>query len=108
MSWRELFNDTELSGYRAGGHGQRIGFGAKAAVVVVDMINLYVSPRFALGHGENTKAVVAANKRVIEAARAKGLPIFYSNVGLRRTAAEKGIWGIKVGGSKDITAEADP
>jgi hypothetical protein len=40
MSWRELFNDTELSGYRAGGHGQRIGFGAKAAVVVVDMINL--------------------------------------------------------------------
>jgi maleamate amidohydrolase len=107
MSWRDLFNDTELSGYRAGGHGQRIGFGAKPAVVVVDMINLYVNPRFALGHGENTKAVVAANKRVIEAARAKGLPIFYSNVGLRRTAAEKGIWGVKVGGSKDITAEAD-
>ena len=78
MSWRDLFNDTELSGYRAGGHGQRIGFGAKAAVVVVDMINLYVSPRFALGHGENTKAVVAANKRAIEAARVKGLPIFYS------------------------------
>jgi maleamate amidohydrolase len=107
MSWRDVFNDTELSGYRAGGHGQRTGFGAKAAMVVVDMINLYVSPRFALGHGENTQAVIAANKRLIEAARAKGLPIFYSNVGLRRSVAEKGIWGIKVGGANDITAEAD-
>jgi hypothetical protein len=36
MSWRDIFNDAELSGYRAGGHGQRIGFGAKAAMVVVD------------------------------------------------------------------------
>jgi maleamate amidohydrolase len=107
MSWRDIFNDTELSGYRAGGHGQRIGFGRKAAVVVVDMINLYVSPRFALGHGENIPAVVAANKRLITTARAKGLPVFFSNVGLRRSAAEKGVWGIKVGGSKEITTEAD-
>ena len=107
MSWREVFSDTELSGYRAGGHGQRIGFGKKAAVVVVDMINLYVSPRFALGHGENTAAVVAANKRLLETARAKELPVFFSNVGLRRSAAEKGVWGIKVGGSKEITPEAD-
>jgi maleamate amidohydrolase len=107
MSWREVFGDTELSGYRAGGHGQRIGFGKKAAVVVVDMINLYVSPRFALGHGENTVAVVAANKRLLDTARTKELPVFFSNVGLRRSAAEKGVWGIKVGGSKEITPEAD-
>jgi nicotinamidase-related amidase len=107
MSWRKIFGDTELSGYRAGGHGQRIGFGKKAAVVVVDMINLYVSPRFALGHGENTAAVVAANKRLLDSARAKELPVFFSNVGLRRSAAEKGVWGIKVGGSKEITPEAD-
>src|SRR5580704_4979805 len=99
MSWRDIFNETELSGYRAGGHGKRIGFGRKSAVVVVDMINLYIDPRFALGHGENTSAVVAANKRLIETARAKGLPVFFSNVGLRRTTAEKGMWGIKVGGS---------
>jgi maleamate amidohydrolase len=107
MSWRDIFNDTELSGYRAGGHGQRIGFGSKAAVVVVDMINLYIDPRFALGHGENAAAVVTANKRLIKAAREKELPVFFSNVGLRRSAAEKGVWGIKVGGAKDITTEAD-
>ena len=107
MSWRDIFKDAELSGYRAGGHGQRIGFGKKAAIVVVDMINLYVSPQFALGHGDNTPAVVAANKRLIQSARVKSLPIFFSNVGLRRSAAEKGVWGIKVGGSKEITVEAD-
>src|SRR5262249_33989079 len=94
-------------GYRAGGHGQRIGFGKKAAVVVVDMINLYVSPSFALGHGENMPAVIAANKRLIEAARTKLLPVFFSNVGLRRSDGEKGVWGIKIGGSKEITTEAD-
>lgn len=107
MSWRDIFDDCELSGYRAGGHGRRIGFGNKAAVVVVDMINLYVSPRFALGHGENTPAVIAANQRLLDAARAKGLPVFFSNVGLRRSAVEKGVWGIKVGGSSEITPEAD-
>lgn len=107
MSWRDIFNDTELSGYRAGGHGRRIGFGKKTAVVVVDMINLYLSPRFALGHGENTPAVIAANKRLLDASRTKGVPVFFSNVGLRRSAAEKGVWGVKVGGSGGITTEAD-
>lgn len=107
MDWEKFLAGTELAGYNAGGHGQRIGFGFRPAVVVVDMINLYVSPRFALGHGQNTAAVIAANARLIAAARQKGVPIFYSNVGLRATAAEKGVWGVKVAGGKGITPEAD-
>ncbi len=107
MDWDKLFENTELAGYKAGGHGARIGFGRKPAVVVVDMINLYVSPRFALGHGENTRAVIDANKVLLDAARKGDVPIYYSNVGLRASAPEKGIWGEKVGGAKEITPEAD-
>ena len=79
----DLFSGNDFSGYRAGGHGRKVGFGNKPAVVVVDMINLYVSPRYALGHGENTKAVIAANACLLEVARQKRLPIFFSHVGLR-------------------------
>lgn len=107
MSWRDILKDTDLAGYKAGGHGGRIGFGRKPAVVVVDMLNLYLSPRFALGHGENTAAVIAANRRLLDAARGHGIPIYFSTVGLRASAAEKGVWGEKVGGSKGITCEAD-
>ena len=107
MNIEELFRDSELAGYKAGGHGRRIGFGKKPAIVVVDMINLYVSRKFALGHGENTKAVIDANAQLLKAARTKRLPVFFSNVGLRSSPAEKGIWGEKVGGAKDITPEAD-
>ncbi|MGH9783242.1 MAG: isochorismatase family protein, partial [Terriglobia bacterium] len=107
MKIDDLFNSGDLAGYSAGGHGRRVGFGKKPAVVVVDMINLYVSPRYALGHGENTQAVIEANARLLEAARRKQIPVFFSNVGLRASAAEKGIWGEKVGGAKGITPEAD-
>jgi nicotinamidase-related amidase len=103
----DLFNSGELAGYAAGGHGRRIGFGKKPALVVVDMINLYLSPRYALGHGENTQAVIAANAALLEGARRREVPIFFSNVGLRESAAEKGVWGEKVGGAKGITPEAD-
>ncbi|QGP90992.1 Maleamate amidohydrolase [Neomoorella glycerini] len=107
MVWDKLLADTDLAGYRAGGHGRRIGFGYKPAIIVVDMINLYASPRFALGHGDNVGEVIQANARLLAAARLKSVPIFYSKVGLRSTAAEKGIWGEKVAGSKGITTEAD-
>lgn len=107
MKIDDLFSGNDLSGYTAGGHGRHVGFGKKAAVVVVDMINLYVSPKYALGHGENTAAVIDANRRLLETARSRAVPVFFSNVGLRSTAAEKGIWGEKVGGAKDITPDAD-
>jgi len=107
MDWSKFLEGTDLSGYNAGGHGRRTGFGRKPAIVVVDMINLYASKRFALGHGENTQAVISANVTLIEAARKKGVPIFFCKVGLRSTLAEKGIWGEKVGGGKDIPPEAD-
>ena len=107
MKVEELLNSGDLAGYTAGGHGRRVGFGAKPAVVVVDMINLYLSPRYALGHGENTKAVIEANARLLEAARHRKIPIFFSSVGLRESAAEKGIWGEKVGGAQGITPDAD-
>ncbi|MDI6711135.1 MAG: isochorismatase family protein [Bacillota bacterium] len=107
MDWDKLLEGTNLSGYKTGGHGRRTGFGRKPAIIVVDIINLYASKRFALGHGDNTQAVIDANATLIEAARKKGVPVFYCKVGLRSTPAEKGIWGEKVGGAKDITPEAD-
>lgn len=103
----DLFSGIELSGYKAGGHGGRVGFGKKPAVIVVDMTNQFTNPRYALGHGENTVAVVAANARLLDAGRRKRVPVFFSNLGLRTSAAEKGVWGEKVGGSKEITSEAD-
>jgi len=102
-----LFENTELAGYHAGGHGASIGFGDKIAVVVVDMINLYLDPRFALGHGENTKNVIRANAELLAIARKHGISVYFSNVGLHTLATEKGIWGEKVGGAKDITPDAD-
>src|SRR5206468_42439 len=100
MKLDDLFKGGDLDGYTAGGHGRRIGFGKKPALVLVDLINLYMSPKYALGHGENSEAVIAANARLLEAARKKRVPVFFSNVGLRGSAAEKGMWGEKVGGSK--------
>ncbi len=107
MDWTTFLEGTELSGYKAGGHGKRVGFGRKVALVVVDMLNLYLDPRFALGHGENTEAVIKANRRLIDVCREKHIQIYFSKVGMRASAIEKGIWGEKVGGSSCITAEAD-
>ncbi|WP_101759098.1 isochorismatase family protein [Oceanicoccus sp. KOV_DT_Chl] len=55
-----------------------LGLGDKPALVLVDMINGFTSSKCPLG--TDCPEVVAANKTLLEAFRAKGLPVFFTTV----------------------------
>lgn len=55
-----------------------LGLGQKPALVLVDMINGFTSSECPLG--TDCPEVVAANKTLLEAFRAKGLPVFFTTV----------------------------
>ena len=60
-----------------------LGFGQKAAVIVVDFTKAYTTPAshwFCGGKGFGVVDAVAESKPLIELARSKGVPIFYTKV----------------------------
>ncbi len=55
-----------------------VGLGNKPAIIVVDVINGFTDPACALG--SHCPDVVAAIKRLLDAFRSKGLPVFFTTV----------------------------
>ncbi len=67
-----------LRSYEQKGFARSVGFGARPAVVVIDMILAFTDPESPLG--SNLDAEVAAIGEVLTAARARGVPIHYTTV----------------------------
>ena len=72
--------------------GQSHGFGQEPALLVVDMTYAFVDDRFPLGHGKTGWRCVAAIKPLLELARQKRLPVFFSGGLAARNSAERGLW----------------
>ena len=63
--------------YFASGWGNRVGFGARPALVVIDMARNWLDP--SLHIGSSLDSVLAATNRVLAAARTAGIPIFFTS-----------------------------
>ena len=74
--------------YRERGFGGSAGFGRRPALLVIDLVNGFTDPGAPLG--SDLDSVVAATRRLIDACRAKGVPIIFTTVafdGARSQAA---------------------
>jgi maleamate amidohydrolase len=96
--------------YEAAGIQRRLGFGQRLAVVVVDLSNAFTSREHPLG--SDMDDVVAATVRLLDAARAADLPIFFTTISYQ-DGAGPGTWGIKspvllslVGTGSDVDIDA--
>lgn len=76
--------------YRAKGVGNPLGFGTKAAVLVIDFQQAYTRTWRA-----KSAEPVEQTARVIAAARAKGLPVFYTYQGYDPVEPDGGLFTIK-------------
>jgi nicotinamidase-related amidase len=80
--------------YQTHGFGNRVGFGDRPAVVVVDFFYGCTSEEF-LG-GPHVSAAVDRTADLLPAARAAGVPVIYSTVTFRDDLADAGWFGVKV------------
>jgi len=64
--------------YAGAGFGGAVGFGTRPAVLMVDMVRAYVEPTSPLYAG--VEDTIAPAKAVLDAARAAGVPVIYTEV----------------------------
>jgi len=79
--------------YRSAGFRGDIGFGTRAAVVVVDVVLAYFDPSSPMYAG--VEDVLACTVRLVRAARAAGLPVFFTRQ-LFEGLDDEGVYARKV------------
>lgn len=87
--WRPLVGD-DIDTYRRAGFGRTAGMGDRPAVLVVDMTHLFVDPTYIVTAGDGGQRAVQQTARLLDAARAKRLPIFYSARNNRKHVLSRG------------------
>jgi nicotinamidase-related amidase len=89
--WDDVIPPEERALYDRGGWGGVSGYGARPALLVVDMYTAFVDPAYPYSSPDAPGAVDAIG-RVLRQARASGVPVFYSRGDRTRNAAERGHW----------------
>jgi maleamate amidohydrolase len=89
----------------------RLPLGVRPAVLVVDFNLGFTDPASPLG--ADLTAEVAATRRLLEAARARRAPVFFTTVGFGPDARDGGIWPLKIPAARTLAlgsrwVELDP
>jgi nicotinamidase-related amidase len=90
-----LSGDGLADDYRRAGFNNRLGFGSRPALVVIDFCRAYLDPESPLYAGVETAR--ASCERVLSASRAAGIPVLHTRVEFQPGGADGGIFFRKVG-----------
>src|SRR5262245_44138464 len=74
--------------------GESVTMGSRPAVLVVDFSRGFTDPSCTLG--SDLTPEVEATRRVLDAARAKGLPVVFTTIGFEPSLRDGGLWLQKV------------
>ena len=80
--------------YAAAGLGQSVTLGSHPVVLVVDFSCGFTDPECTLG--ADMSAAVEATRRLLDAARGKGLPVIFTTIGYEPSLKDGGLWLQKV------------
>ena len=80
--------------------GESITMGSRPAVLVVDFSCGFTDPECTLG--SDLTAEVEATKRLLDAAREKGLPVIFTTIGFEESLKDGGLWLQKVPSLGDL------
>lgn len=93
---------SELHANYAGAFDGRLEFGERPALLIVDVVMAYLDPASPLYAG--AEAALASNERLLAAARAAGVPVFFTNVIYRADGRDGGLFFKKVPALKCFVA----
>ncbi len=80
--------------YAAAGFGHSVGRGSRPAVLVVDFSCGFTDPESALG--SDLTPEVEATRRLLDAARVKGVPVIFTTIGFEPSLEDGGLWVRKI------------
>ena len=89
-----MSDETARQVYAQAGLGERVTLGRRPAVLVVDFSCGFTDPACPLG--SDLTAEVEATRRLLDAAREKGLPVVFTTIGFDASLKDGGLWLQKV------------
>lgn len=98
--WHSFLTERDRAVLARARFGQRIGFGERPAIVVIDCQRYMVGERDGSGDwpsscGEVGWRAVDETQRLLETARGVGIPIFFTLFALARDGSDIGVYGRK-------------
>jgi nicotinamidase-related amidase len=97
---------SEEEFFRQRGFGQKIGFGERPALIIIDMVKAFTDSTRMLG--ANLEVQIEATRPLLEVAHARGFPVLFSTVRYEdQDLRDAGLWGLKMKGSATLTADSD-
>lgn len=91
----------------ARGYGQAaIEPGRRPAVLVIDLQYAFTDPAFPMGGAELVTRAVDGTARVLEAARAAGVPVYQTVVAWREDGSDIGLWPVKLPRLREVTLDS--
>jgi len=92
--------------FRRRGFGIKIGFGERPALIVIDMLKGFTDPAMPLGAKLDNE--IEAQKPLVDAAHARGIPVIFSTVFYEEAdIRDAGIWGLKQKGATTLAAGSE-
>jgi len=105
--WADYLPPDELETYRKAAFGNRIGFGARPALLNVDTTFMFVDPAYPLCGAEDPDLLDALT-RLTAVFRRLSLPIYYSRRDDRAHPTRRGVWNYKLGTADTFQYTDDP
>ncbi|MDO8212075.1 isochorismatase family protein [Conexibacter sp. CPCC 206217] len=97
------YDNDSAEFFRARGFGLRIGFGARPALLVIDLINGFTDATMPLGSGLD--AEIVHTRALLDAGRAASVPILHTVVRYdEEDLADAGVWRRKQAGAASLVA----
>lgn len=92
--WDDVISAEERMSYEKAGWGGSVGFGARPALLVVDMYRAFVDPAYPFA-ADGAQEIAAHIAEMLEEFRSRGLPVVYSTGSAAATNAERGRWKVR-------------
>ncbi|WP_035971176.1 isochorismatase family protein [Bradyrhizobium sp. WSM3983] len=94
----------ELEDYRARGFANKMGFGKKPALVVIDLTNGFTDPRLPLG--APAEETISQVNILVDAAHEADVPVFFSTISYDGPGmSDAGVWLLKMQGLATLRAK---
>ncbi len=89
--------------FKERGFGLKIGYGERPALVVIDLAQGFTNPDLPLG--ADLSSQLAETRRLLDAARSAGIPVYYTTVAYEeQDLRDAGIWAKKMAGIMTMRA----
>ena len=98
-------SSTEIARYKARGFANRMGFGEKCAVLVIDLSNGFTDPSLPLG--APSEETVKHVNHLLDAAHSASVPVYFSTISYESPAlTDAGVWQLKMDGLATLRADS--